>query len=105
MLALATFGSICIAAVLFLLRFLVALNVEAKLTPTHAPLRVAPISTYRSRVRQATQVADSPSVLTLVRVDPSLRATETHSSYSGAFARRNLNSEIKAHYKGVHQAL
>lgn len=90
MLVFAAFLSICVAAVLFLLRFLVALDSEGRSAQTAS---FDPI--YAQRIQPGISVPDSAPVLTLVRFDSSPDAERPRPVFSATFAVREKSSRFK----------
>ena len=94
MLVLAVFSSICTVAVLFLLRFLFALESEVKSTRKPLAERVNRISTFRILPGAGTH--GSAPVLTLVHSSSGLFSSESLESNGSLFQREQESRFRKA---------
>jgi hypothetical protein len=91
MLPLAIFMSICVGAVLFLLRFLFALEAETRTARPHSALR----GNGTSRTQPYTQVRDLPPGLALVYSHVSRQAGVGRPMFARASDPRERNSQYK----------
>jgi hypothetical protein len=90
MMVLATFTTICGAAVLFLLRFLFALESESR----SARMRQSEnVSAYRTH--SGSQVSDSAPVLMLVHYKSPRQVAAVRPTFMGASVSRERNSQLK----------
>jgi hypothetical protein len=95
MLPFAIFISICIAAVLFLLRFLYAIEAESMIAQAHSETRIGRPSIYPSEPQGMAH--DSFAGLRLVRSNTSRPLVGEQSVFTSASVPRERNS----HYKGA----
>jgi hypothetical protein len=93
MLALAIFVSLCIASVLFLLRFLFALHAESKLARAHPAAMASRGPAYGVQARR--RVRDSAPVLTMVRSDSLRQAVGARPVITDAPVARERKSQFK----------
>lgn len=92
MMVLATFISICVVAVLFLLRFLIALEAEMRAERRRSTARLDCISTYRFSPG-AGAYASEP-VLTLIHSNAEL-ARSAPPAFQNASLHRDRGSQLK----------
>jgi hypothetical protein len=100
MLPLAIFITICIASVLFLLRFLFALQAESKNARAHSAVVITHLAAHRAQT--AKQVRDSAPVLTLVHSDVSrLNLSRKVAGGGAVYTKASVARERNSQFKGV----
>ncbi len=88
----ATFSTICIAAVLFLLRFLFALESETRSARTRQS-EVAEV--YANRTRPGSQARNAAPALMLVHSNTSRQAATSRSIFTAGSIPRERNSQFR----------
>ena len=88
----ATFSVICAVAVLFLLRFLFALESETRTAPGRSPQMIK-VSSFRAQ--SLSRAVGSAPALTLVHSDTSRRGATLRSAFMGEAVPRARNSQYK----------